>query len=103
MTTTGGLAGGNTGPRGNLALRGCPYSRVDSTNPKDLGPEDPYPKGNLRKEGKREDGSLDFLLRLVAPGGPADIWRLHVAHVFDDYHPIAAPPGEIFDKLCSKK
>ena len=42
-------------------------------NPKDLGPEDPYPKGSLRKEGKREDGSLDFSLRLVAPEGPADL------------------------------
>ena len=66
-------AGGNTGRWWYLSLRGCPISRVHSTNPKDLGPEDPYPKGNLRKEGKREDGSLDFSLRLVAPGGPADL------------------------------
>ena len=81
-------AGENMGKRDHLALRGCPYSRVHSTNPKDLGPEDPYPKGSfrkegkedpypkgsLRKEGKREDGRLDFSLRLVAPGGPADIY-----------------------------
>ena len=24
-----------------------------------------------------------------------------MAHVFDDYHPIAGPLGEIFDKFCS--
>ena len=60
-------AGKYMGPSGYLAVRGCPTSRVHSTNPKDLGPEDPYPKGSLWKDGKREDGKI----RLVsAPGGP---------------------------------
>ena len=73
---------------GILGLGGCPTSCVHLTNPKDLGPEDPYPKGSLRKEGKedpypkgslrkegkREDGRLDLSLLLVDPEGPADIY-----------------------------
>ena len=69
-------AGGNTGPRWYLAVRGCPTSRVHSTNPKgSFGKMEKrihIPRED-KKEGKREDGRLDFSLRLVAPGGPADL------------------------------
>ena len=71
----GGPAGGNTGPRGNSGQRGCPSSRVHST--KSRGWESWGSKSQVPREakGKREEGTgkNDFLLRLVAPGGPADI------------------------------
>ena len=74
-------AGGNTGLWWYLFVRGCPISRVHSTKPRDLEPEDPYSKGSkgsFRKDGKRQDGTLDFSLRLVAPTGGRRILCVYI-------------------------
>ena len=56
-------AGGNTGLWWYLFVRGCPISRVHSTKPRDLEPEDPYSKGSKEsfwKEGKMERGKMEL-------------------------------------------
>ena len=48
---------------GKMFVRGCPISRVHSTKPKDLEPEDPYSKGSKEsfwKEGKMERGKMEL-------------------------------------------
>ena len=42
---------------------------------KDLGTRGPISQGKSKERWNREDGRLDFSLRLVAPGGPADFYR----------------------------
>ena len=73
----GGREYGSAGP---FLISWLPKLARYSTNPKDLGPEDPYPKGNLRKEGKREDGRLDLSLRLVGPRGSGGYLYTYIKH-----------------------
>ena len=54
-------AGQHMGPWWYLAVRGCPISRVHSSKPRDLEPEDPYSKGskvNFWKEGKMKRNKI---------------------------------------------
>ena len=50
-------AGEHVGPRWHLAVRGCPTSRVHSTNPRVGRAGDPSPRsqGKIWERGKRED------------------------------------------------
>ena len=43
------------GPWWYLPVRACPISRVHSTKPRDLEPEDPYSKGSREVLGKRKE------------------------------------------------